>query len=189
MLYLILIDFFDFFFYKIKPGWRNWQTHGTQNPAVVTSCRFESDSRHQAFLSEMTGKPIKNKFSNYEAIFLSQNPKVFMQENCIFCKIIAGTVPAEFIYQDNDLIVIKDIKPDAPIHYLIIPKKHISDINQFKSDDTVLAGKLLMVAQHISTITPGAQAYNLVVNNGAAAGQCVFHVHIHFLAGKKVMHV
>lgn len=105
---------------------------------------------------------------------------------CIFCKIIAGQLPATIIGQTDDLLVIKDIHPKAPIHYLIIPKKHIADLTSVKPEDAQLLSNLLLEAQRLSQTIPGAQDFNLAVNNGVAAGQIVFHLHIHFLAGKKL---
>jgi len=106
--------------------------------------------------------------------------------SCIFCKIIAQELPATVIAENQDILVIKDINPKAPIHYLIIPKKHVPDITSFREHDTTLAGKTLMLAKELAQQLPGSKAFRLVVNNGADAGQCVFHAHIHFLAGKRL---
>ncbi len=103
---------------------------------------------------------------------------------CIFCKIIAKEIPSTLIEETEDLIVIKDLYPKASTHYLIIPKKHIADIREFETTDSALAGKMLMMAQKLSTALPEPQAFRVVVNNGKEAGQCVFHLHMHFLAGK-----
>jgi histidine triad (HIT) family protein len=80
-------------------------------------------------------------------------------------------------------MVIKDINPKASIHYLIIPKKHITDLSHFEDNDQALAGSLLLMAKSLSKDLGGA-AFRLVVNNGADAGQIIFHAHIHFLSGK-----
>ena len=95
-------------------------------------------------------------------------------------------MPAEFICKKNSLIVIKDLHPKASIHYLIIPKKHIADIQGLHAEDASLITDLIMEAQELAKTIPGAESFNLVVNNGATAGQCVFHLHIHFVAGKKL---
>ncbi|MBP9765349.1 HIT domain-containing protein [Candidatus Babeliales bacterium] len=106
-----------------------------------------------------------------------------MMQNCIFCKIISGSIHSEKFYENDDVIVIKDIAPKASIHYLIIPKKHIANIQSCESQDTLLLGKLLMTAQTIATMLPNNPEFKLVSNNGASVGQSVFHIHIHFLAG------
>lgn len=109
-----------------------------------------------------------------------------MNSSCIFCKIIAKQIPSTVIAETDDIIVIKDINPRAPIHYLIIPKKHMADLTGFEYQDVQLAGNMLLMAKELAQQLSGSQAFKLVVNNGADAGQCVFHAHIHFLAGKKM---
>lgn len=109
-----------------------------------------------------------------------------MESNCVFCKIIARELPATIIAETERIIVIKDIHPKAPIHYLIIPKKHKADIQALDPEDTSLMGELFMEVQKLSKTVPSAQAFNIVLNNGAAAGQIIFHIHLHFLAGKKL---
>jgi histidine triad (HIT) family protein len=107
-----------------------------------------------------------------------------MNKDCVFCKIIAGDIPAQIVAENAEVIVIKDINPRAPLHYLIIPKKHVSDIGTLAPDDRQLAGSLLMMAQELSQQDPNAREFRLVSNNGATVGQVVFHIHLHFLAGK-----
>lgn len=104
-----------------------------------------------------------------------------MIENCIFCKIIAKKIPAQIIEETSELLVITDINPKASIHYLIIPKKHLKNINDFENTDESLAGKMLLMAKELGKKVP-FHAYRLVINNEAQAGQIVFHSHIHFLA-------
>ena len=108
-----------------------------------------------------------------------------MSKECVFCKIVAGALPAHVIAQDEDVVVIKDINPRAPIHYLILPKKHVADLGRLEAGDHKLAGSLLMMAAKLSHQEPEAREFRLVSNNGATAGQVVFHVHLHFLAGKE----
>ena len=107
-----------------------------------------------------------------------------MSKGCLFCKIIAGDIPAQVVAENAEVIVIKDINPRAPLHYLIIPKKHVSDVSYLTPDDCQLAGSLLMMAQELSQQDPNAREFRLVSNNGATVGQVVFHIHLHFLAGK-----
>ncbi|OQA35785.1 MAG: HIT-like protein [Candidatus Dependentiae bacterium ADurb.Bin331] len=104
--------------------------------------------------------------------------------SCIFCKIISHQIPAKLIDETNNLIVIADIAPKASIHYLIIPKKHVADIQSLTGADAVLAGEMIMMAQKLSQQLMVPNAFKLVINSGAAAGQHVFHLHMHFLSGK-----
>jgi histidine triad (HIT) family protein len=108
-----------------------------------------------------------------------------MQANCIFCKIVAKQVPSSIIAETDDVLVIKDINPKAPIHYLIIPKKHIADLTGLEAGDVALAGQMLLMAKQLAQDLSGSKGFKLLVNNGPDAGQVVFHSHIHFLSGKK----
>jgi len=103
------------------------------------------------------------------------------EQNCIFCSIINKKIPATVVVENDDVIVINDIHPKAPVHYLVIPKKHIADFMTL-TDDTVLQHIRKMI-QQIGASLP-SQAFRLLINNGAGAGQSVFHVHVHMLAGK-----
>lgn len=107
-------------------------------------------------------------------------------KDCIFCKIVADQLPSSKIAENDDVLVIKDLYPKAPIHYLILPKKHIKDISQLDTDDTHLASKLLLMAQELSKKDEQHAQFRLVSNNGPLAGQCVFHIHLHFVAGKQL---
>lgn len=108
--------------------------------------------------------------------------------SCIFCKIIARSLPADIVAETDDIIVIKDIRPRTPIHYLIIPKKHIPDIQSLRQEDEAVAAHILLMAQQLSLNLPGSKAFRLVSNNGSDVGQIVFHIHFHFLAGEKLEH-
>ncbi|MCG2756330.1 HIT domain-containing protein [Candidatus Dependentiae bacterium] len=112
--------------------------------------------------------------------------------NCIFCKIIQKQIPSTIIKETEDLMVIKDLYPKSPYHYLIIPKKHIENLCVIKDEELFILSKMGQVARDLS-IEIAAQnnqsepvAFNLVSNNGANAGQSVFHMHWHFLAGKNI---
>jgi len=103
--------------------------------------------------------------------------------DCLFCKIANGTIPGEIVFQDDDVIAFRDIGPHAPQHCLIIPRKHISTINDF--DDPVLFGKLGMAARTLAKqLGVDESGYRLVMNCNEDGGQSVFHVHMHFLAGR-----
>ncbi len=108
------------------------------------------------------------------------------QSDCIFCKIIAKEIPSNIITQNDDVVVIQDISPKAPVHYLIIPKKHISDVVSLQEADALLAGKMFLMAKELGSKLSGSKAFRLLVNNGSDVGQSVFHLHCHFLSGKKM---
>ena len=108
-------------------------------------------------------------------------------KNCIFCKIIAGQIPGEIIYETDLSIVLQDIAPQAPIHYLIIPKKHIQDLVSCADVGTLV--DLMFIPTHLSRQLGEQNScepvdFKLITNNGYAAGQRVFHLHFHFLSGK-----
>lgn len=104
-----------------------------------------------------------------------------MALECIFCKIIAGIIPSQIVTETNELLVIKDIYPQATVHYLIIPKKHVIDLMDL--NDAQIAAEILFMAQKLGHDLSDKPAFRLITNNGAAAGQSVFHLHFHFLAG------
>ena len=106
------------------------------------------------------------------------------EQDCIFCKIIAGTIPSTIVMQEDDILVVKDIAPKAPVHYLIIPKKHVKDLVSLQEADFPLMGRVAAMAQQIAAGLSGSRSFRLVTNNGADAGQSVFHLHFHFLSGK-----
>ncbi len=106
-----------------------------------------------------------------------------MEIDCIFCKIIAKQIPTSIIEETETILVIKDISPQAPIHYLIIPKEHRKDLLALGQKDREMAADILYMT-HILAKKHDVVSFKLVNNNGAASGQSVFHIHFHFLAGK-----
>ena len=107
--------------------------------------------------------------------------------NCLFCRIAAGDIPAKIAYQDEDVVAFHDINPQAPLHVLVIPRKHIATINDLQADDAEIVGKLFLVAQQIATEAGyGDDGYRVVMNCGVDAGQTVFHIHLHLLAGRRL---
>jgi len=101
-------------------------------------------------------------------------------KDCIFCKIINGDFGTEFVYEDENAVVFKDINPKADIHLLVVPKEHVADLNECSDE---LAGKLISVVKKV-TEKEGIKSYKTLINTGKAAGQEVFHLHIHILSGK-----
>ncbi len=110
---------------------------------------------------------------------------MIIDQSCIFCKILSKQIPAQIILENEHVFVIKDIAPKAPVHYLIIPKKHIQDVISLSQEDSQSAAEILLTAKKLSEITEGAGSFKLVSNNGAAVGQSVLHLHFHFLAGSR----
>lgn len=105
--------------------------------------------------------------------------------NCLFCRIVAGEIPARIAYEDGDVVAFHDINPQAPLHVLIIPRKHIATINDLEEGDALLVGKLYLAAQKIVQASGYADdGYRVVMNCGVDAGQTVFHIHLHLLAGR-----
>ncbi|WOJ93603.1 histidine triad nucleotide-binding protein [Congregibacter variabilis] len=101
----------------------------------------------------------------------------------IFAKIISGEIPAEKLYEDEHCIAINDINPQAPVHVLLIPKKAIEKLADAQRDDQALLGHLMLAAGNVARQLGVAEAFRLIVNNGSGAGQTVFHLHLHIIAG------
>lgn len=109
-----------------------------------------------------------------------------MDENCLFCKIIKGEIPSNKVYEDDKILAFKDINPIAPVHILIIPKKHISCAKDIKEEDESLIGKMFTVINIIADEFKLDKGYRIVNNCGEDGGQEVMHLHFHLLGGKKV---
>ncbi len=105
------------------------------------------------------------------------------ESRCVFCRIVEGRAPARLVYQDEDVTAFHDRNPQAPTHILIVPNRHLRDVNQVKSDDAALMGRLFVVARRVAE-GQGLSSYRLVVNTGREAGQSVFHLHMHLLGGR-----
>ena len=104
----------------------------------------------------------------------------------LFSKIIRREIPADIVYEDDLCLAFRDINPQAPTHVLVIPKKEIARLADAGADDQALLGHLMLAAGKIARSLGVADAFRLVVNNGADAGQSVFHLHLHILAGRKL---
>lgn len=108
-------------------------------------------------------------------------------EDCLFCKIIKGEIPSEKVYEDEDILAFKDVEPAAPIHILVIPKKHIDSLAQIQEVDETVIGKIYRVINIIAQEQGFKEnGYRVIVNCGKDGGQEVMHLHFHLLAGKKL---
>jgi histidine triad (HIT) family protein len=105
---------------------------------------------------------------------------------CVFCRIVHGQAPARIVYQDEDVTAFHDLNPQAPVHILIIPNRHISGVAQVEPQDTAMLGKLFAVARQLAEQEDVVSGYRLVINNGPRAGQSVFHLHMHMLGGRRL---
>lgn len=106
-------------------------------------------------------------------------------KDCIFCKIINKEIPASVLFEDEQVVAFKDLNPQAPHHYLIIPKKHISMVSEMEDSDQQLIGKLFSTAGKIAQkFNFSADGFRTIINNGTKAGQTVFHIHLHLLGGR-----
>jgi histidine triad (HIT) family protein len=110
-----------------------------------------------------------------------------MNDDCLFCKIVAGIIPVKPLYDDEDLIAIQDINPQAPLHALVIPKTHIPSLNDLEPEHDALVGRMFRraaaLAKEHRVATTG---YRTVFNTGPQAGQSVFHIHLHVLGGRSL---
>lgn len=108
-------------------------------------------------------------------------------EDCIFCKIINKQIPSEIIYEDEQILAFKDIEPLAPVHVLVVPKKHISSVMDLSEEDQVLIGKIYSVIKKLAVeLGVEKEGFRVVTNCGENAGQTVKHIHFHILGGRKL---
>ncbi len=107
------------------------------------------------------------------------------EQSCLFCKIIAGEIPGDMVHQDEQCVVIRDINPQAPTHLLVIPREHLESLDDASQRDEALLGHLLRISARMANSEGHADSgYRTVINTGAGAGQSVFHLHVHVLAGR-----
>lgn len=117
---------------------------------------------------------------------LNRRAKV-TEQDCLFCKILAGEVPAEVVLESETALAFRDINPRAPTHVVIIPKQHIATINDIETDDQAVVGSLFIAAQAIARQEGLADGgYRVVMNCNEDAGQSVFHIHLHLLGGRQM---
>lgn len=104
---------------------------------------------------------------------------------CLFCKMVKREIQAKVVFEDDDVLAFHDIHPQAPMHVLVIPKRHVASLAESKPEDEALLGKLMMAARRAAEETGIAQSgFRVVINSGAQAGQSVFHLHLHVLGGR-----
>ena len=107
------------------------------------------------------------------------------ESNCLFCKIIAGEIPGQPVFEDKLCIVLRDINPQAPTHLLVIPREHLESLDEASQGDETMLGHLLRVGARVANdegLSEGG--YRTVINTGAGAGQSVFHLHVHVIGGR-----
>ena len=108
-------------------------------------------------------------------------------DDCLFCKIVKGDIPSEKVYEDSEILAFKDINPAAPIHILVIPKKHITSLAHMEKEDEAIVGKIYGVINNIAKEQGFKEnGYRVIVNCGKDGGQEVMHLHFHLLAGKQL---
>ena len=106
--------------------------------------------------------------------------------DCLFCKICNGDIPADILYEDDDVVAFRDISPQAPCHFLVIPRKHIQGPADVAAEDEQLIGKMMRVGAEVAAREGVGDGFRVVYNNGAKAGQTVFHIHMHILGGRSL---
>jgi histidine triad (HIT) family protein len=110
-----------------------------------------------------------------------------MAENCIFCRIVAGELPSTRVYEDEAVIAIRDIRPQAPVHVLVIPRQHVAGIDDLDERHTELAASAMLVVPKVARAAGGLEkGYRVIVNQGPAGGQTVPHLHLHILGGRQL---
>ena len=107
--------------------------------------------------------------------------------DCVFCRIVAGQIPADILYQDEQVVAFRDINPAAPIHVLVIPRKHIPSLADLPEAESTLVGDMVSIANQLAQREGIAQkGYRLVINSGKQGGQLVPHLHMHLLGGRRL---
>jgi histidine triad (HIT) family protein len=105
---------------------------------------------------------------------------------CLFCEIVAGRIPSRVVYQDDAVLAFHDIKPEAPVHVLLVPKKHLASLLDLGPEDDTLIGSLVRRARDLAKELGLERGFRLVFNAGADAGYSVFHIHLHLLGGRSL---
>lgn len=107
--------------------------------------------------------------------------------NCLFCRIVAGEIPADIVHQDERCLAFRDTNPQAPVHVLVVPREHMESLDEATQKDEALLGHLLRVAARVANEEGISESgYRTLINTGAGAGQSVFHLHVHVLGGRQL---
>lgn len=105
--------------------------------------------------------------------------------DCLFCKMVAGEISPDKVYEDDHVLAFRDIHPQAPVHVLVVPKRHIATLNDLAPDDAELVGRLFLAARQVAQVEGIAESgYRTVMNCNADGGQSVYHIHLHLLGGR-----
>ena len=104
-------------------------------------------------------------------------------EDCIFCKIVAGKIPSKKVYEDDDMLAFHDIQPQAPVHFMIIPKRHIASLAEATPEDAPVLGKILAIAGRLAREQGSPEGFRTIVNTGKIGRQDVYHLHVHIIGG------
>jgi histidine triad (HIT) family protein len=108
-----------------------------------------------------------------------------MMSDCLFCKMVAGEIQPDTVFEDDDLLAFRDVNPQAPVHVLVIPKKHIATTNDLTPEHAGLVGKMVLAARRIAADEGVAEpGYRMVMNCNPEAGQSVYHIHLHLMGGR-----
>jgi histidine triad (HIT) family protein len=106
--------------------------------------------------------------------------------DCLFCKIIAGDIPSDKVYEDEQVLVFKDINPKADVHLLMVPKKHLASLNEVETDDDPLMAHMLRLLPVLAKKQGLNDGFRTIINTGEGGGQIIFHLHIHLLGGRNL---
>jgi histidine triad (HIT) family protein len=106
--------------------------------------------------------------------------------DCLFCKIASGDIPSDRVYEDDAVIAFRDIHPQAPTHVLVVPRRHVPDVDTLADDDAGLLSALFAAVRRVAELEGLAKGYRVVTNVGAESGQSVFHLHLHLLGGRRM---
>jgi len=106
-------------------------------------------------------------------------------DDCLFCRIVAGEIPADVVAETEDAVAFRDVNPQAPVHVLVVPRQHVADVAELADQAPATVSELVSLARRVA-VDAGHDSYRLVFNTGADAGQTVFHAHLHVLAGRSL---